>query len=100
MKGPDLLSGLSLFPKNLSPPFRARNHSPSKEPLLASVWSNVRGAHPKAAADAPHGMILLALRPDGRRVAVSVDSQRLQLWDLKVLHEQFQELGLDWADNR
>jgi hypothetical protein len=44
----------------------------------------------------PTGMMPLALSPDGRRVVVSVDAQRLQIWDLAVLREQFGELGLDW----
>jgi len=45
----------------------------------------------------PTGMLPLALSPDGQRVAVSVDAQRLQLWDLAALREQFRELGLDWG---
>jgi WD40 repeat protein len=44
------------------------------------------------------GMLPLALSPDGQRVAVSVDAQRLQMWDLAALREKFRELGLDWAD--
>jgi len=46
----------------------------------------------------PTGMLPLALSADGQRVAVSVDAQRLQLWDLAALREQFRELGLDWSD--
>src|SRR5438132_13983824 len=45
----------------------------------------------------PTGMLPLALSPDGQRVAVSVDAQRLQVWDLAALRKQFRELGLDWA---
>jgi WD40 repeat protein len=48
----------------------------------------------------PTGMLPLALSSDGQRVAVSVDAQRLQLWDLRALREQFRELGVDWADGR
>jgi WD40 repeat protein len=48
----------------------------------------------------PTGMFPLALSPDGGRLAVSVDAQRLQLWDLAVLREQLRELGLDWADQK
>ena len=36
--------------------------------------------------------------PDGRRIAVSVEAQRLQVWDLAGLREQFRALGLDWAE--
>ncbi len=45
----------------------------------------------------PTGMFPLALSPDGRRLAVSVDAQRLLVWDLEALHQHFRELGLDWA---
>jgi WD40 repeat protein len=45
----------------------------------------------------PTGMLPLALSPDGHRLAVSVDAQRLQLWDLAVLREKLREFGLDWA---
>jgi len=48
----------------------------------------------------PSGMLPLALSPDGRRVAVSVEGQRLQVWDLMALREEFRELGLDWAGSR
>jgi WD40 repeat protein len=47
----------------------------------------------------PSGMLPLALSPDGRRLAVSVDAQRLQLWDLAALREEFQNLGLDWGEH-
>jgi hypothetical protein len=48
----------------------------------------------------PTGMLPLAVSPDGRRLAVSVGMQRLELWDLKMLREQLRELGLDWRDDR
>jgi hypothetical protein len=43
-------------------------------------------------------MLPLALSADGQRVAVSVDAQRLQLWDLAEVRAQFRQLGLDWAE--
>jgi WD40 repeat protein len=46
----------------------------------------------------PTGMLPLALSADGQRVAVSVDAQRLQLWDLAEVRAQFRQLGLDWAE--
>ncbi len=46
----------------------------------------------------PTGMLPLALSPDGRRMAVSVDAQRLQVWDMAALRGQFRELGLDWVE--
>ncbi len=47
----------------------------------------------------PTGMLPLALGSDGQRVAVSVDAQRLQLWDLAEVRLRLRELGLDWAGN-
>jgi len=47
----------------------------------------------------PMGMLPLALSPDGRRLAVSVDAQRLQLWDLAALREEFRKIGLDWGEH-
>jgi hypothetical protein len=46
----------------------------------------------------PSGMFPLALSADGRHLAVSLDAQRLLVWDLKALREQFRDLGLDWTD--
>jgi len=48
----------------------------------------------------PTGMLPLALSPDGQRLAVSVDAQRLQMWDLTALREQLRELGLDWSEGQ
>ena len=47
----------------------------------------------------PTGMLPLALSPDGRLLAVSVDAQRLQLWDLAALREEFRKIGLDWSEH-
>jgi len=46
----------------------------------------------------PTGMFPLALDASGRYLAVSVDAQRLQVWDLVAVRGQLQELGLDWRD--
>ncbi len=46
----------------------------------------------------PTGVLPLALSPDGRRVVVSVDAQRLQMWDLAELRRQLRALDLDWTD--
>jgi hypothetical protein len=46
----------------------------------------------------PTGMFPLALSPDGRQLAVSVDAQRLLVWDLEAVRQHFRELGLDWAE--
>jgi hypothetical protein len=46
----------------------------------------------------PNGMTPLALSPDGRHLVVSVDTRRLQLWDLTEARRRLRELGLDWAE--
>jgi WD40 repeat protein len=48
----------------------------------------------------PTGMLPLAISPDGRQLAVSIDGQRLQVWDLAALREQFRALGLDWGEGQ
>jgi WD40 repeat protein len=47
----------------------------------------------------PTGILPLALSPDGRRLAVSVDAQRLQLWDLAAFREEFRKIGLNWDEH-
>jgi WD40 repeat protein len=44
----------------------------------------------------PTGMLPLALSPDGRHLAVSLDMRRLQVWDLTALRSELAKLGLDW----
>jgi hypothetical protein len=46
----------------------------------------------------PTGTLPLALSPDGRQLAVSVELRRLQLWDLAELRKHLARLGLDWKD--
>jgi WD40 repeat protein len=44
----------------------------------------------------PVGTLPMAVSPDGRRLAVSVDSRRLQVWDLAEVRTILHGLGLDW----
>ena len=44
----------------------------------------------------PVGTVPLAVSPDGHHLAVRVEGERLQLWDLRDLRKQLDELGLDW----
>jgi WD40 repeat protein/predicted Ser/Thr protein kinase len=44
----------------------------------------------------PTGVLPLALSPDGRFLAVSVDLRHLRIWDLADLKLQLRELGLNW----
>lgn len=46
----------------------------------------------------PTGMLPLAISPDGQRLAVSVDAQRLQVWDLVEVRKQLRSIGLDWSE--
>jgi hypothetical protein len=47
----------------------------------------------------PMGMLPLAVTQDGRHLAVRVNAQRLQVWDLMEVRRQLRELGLDWDEN-
>lgn len=46
----------------------------------------------------PQGTLPLALSPDGRLLAASVDARRVQVWDVTELRRQFRALDIDWAD--
>jgi WD40 repeat protein len=46
----------------------------------------------------PANLAPLAVSNDGRRLAVSADDQRVQVWDLVELRKQFRDLGLDWVN--
>lgn len=48
----------------------------------------------------PPDTLPLALSRDGTKLVVSVESSRLQVWDLPLLHESFRELGVDWPAER
>jgi WD40 repeat protein len=44
----------------------------------------------------PPNVLPLAWSSDGRHLAVGVEDQRVQLWDLMDLRSRLRELGLDW----
>jgi WD40 repeat protein len=44
----------------------------------------------------PANVVPLCLSSNGRRLVVSVDDQRVQIWDLPQLRQHFRELGVDW----
>ena len=46
----------------------------------------------------PAGTLPLAVSPDGRHLAVSVDARRVQVWDLAEVRKGFRELGVSWRD--
>jgi WD40 repeat protein len=45
----------------------------------------------------PAGILPVAISPDGRRLAVTVNSRFLQLWDLDDVRNQLRQCGLDWV---
>jgi WD40 repeat protein len=44
----------------------------------------------------PNNVLPLALSPDGRQLAVSVESRHVQLWDMPGLRQELTKLGLNW----
>jgi WD40 repeat protein len=46
----------------------------------------------------PANVLPIGLSPDGGSLAVSVDDQRIQIWDLANLRAQLRSLGLDWSE--
>jgi WD40 repeat protein len=44
----------------------------------------------------PNAFLPLALSPDGRHLAVSVEDRRVQLWDMDALRGELAKLDLDW----
>jgi WD40 repeat protein len=47
----------------------------------------------------PTGMLPLAVSPDGRYLAVSLDARKLQVWDLAEVRGNLRQLGIDWEQN-
>ena len=47
----------------------------------------------------PVDTLPLAISPDARYLAVSVESRRLQLWDLMEVRKQLRDVGLDWVSD-
>jgi WD40 repeat protein len=44
----------------------------------------------------PNNVLPLALSPDGRQLAVSVESRHVQVWDIPALRGELTKLGLNW----
>jgi WD40 repeat protein len=44
----------------------------------------------------PAGYLPIALSADGRQLAISVDMQRVQVWNLDDLEARFRDLGVHW----
>jgi WD40 repeat protein len=46
----------------------------------------------------PTDTMLLAVSPDGKRVATRTEGRRLKIWNLSEVREQLRKLGIDWSD--
>jgi WD40 repeat protein len=46
----------------------------------------------------PASVLPIALSGDGHLLAVSVDDERMQIWDLAKLRARFREVALDWTE--
>jgi WD40 repeat protein len=44
----------------------------------------------------PNDVLPLAVSPDGHQLAVSIESRRVQLWNMESLRKELANLGLDW----
>ena len=64
--------------------------------IVQITFNNTRTIEPLLLL--PKGMLPLALSPDGRHLAVSVDARRLQVWDLSEIRKKLHTFGLDWVD--
>ena len=78
----------------------------TQHPGVDAAHDHITYARGRAQQDEPHGLegerqnVSDRQDADGQRVAVSLDAQRLQLWDIAALRQQFRELGLDWRQDR
>ena len=75
-------------------------YSPDARTFWLSTDYRTAGLHDARTAEPllplPVNALPLAISPDGRRLAVSVDQRRVQLWDLTEVWERLRGLGLDW----
>ena len=76
-------------------------YSPDARTFWLSTAYRAAGLHDARTGEPllplPPNTLPLALSPDGRHLAVSVNARYVQVWDLAALREQFRALGLDWA---
>ena len=78
----------------------------SPDARTAWLYTKIRAAGLHGARTAepllplPTGTVPLALSPDGRHLAVSVDARRVQVWDLAEIRSQLRAIGLDWVNDR
>jgi len=79
-------------------------HSPDARTVWLYTKFRAAGLHDARTAEPllplPTGTVPLALSPDGRHLAVSVDARRVQVWDLAEVRSQLRAIGLDWVNDR
>jgi WD40 repeat protein len=79
-------------------------YSPDGRTFWLSTDWRTAGLHDARTAEAllplPPKTVPLALSPDGRRLAVSVNLRRIQVWEMGEVHTQLRAMGLDWAGDR
>jgi WD40 repeat protein len=79
-------------------------YSPDGRTFWLSTKYRDAGLHDARTADLllplPPNTHPLALSPDGRQLAVTVNARWVQVWDLAEVRLRLRELGLDWASNR
>ncbi|MEO8426923.1 MAG: serine/threonine-protein kinase [Verrucomicrobiota bacterium] len=82
--------------------FTSLLYSPDAKTFWLSTDWRTAGLHDARTAESllplPPNTIPLAISPDGRHLAVSVDLRRVQVWDLVEVRAQLRELGLDWEE--
>jgi WD40 repeat protein len=44
----------------------------------------------------PNGMLPLAISPDGRTLAITLDGRRLQVWNIEEVRRELRQWGMDW----
>jgi WD40 repeat protein len=83
------------------PNFNGILYSPDARTFWLSTDWRTAGLHDARTAETlfplPPNTLPLALSPDGRHLAVSMDQRRVQVWDLAEVRLRLREVGLDWA---
>ena len=81
--------------------FTVLRYSPDARTFWLATQFLTAGLHDARTAEPllplPPNTLPLALSPDGRHLAVSVDQRYVQVWNLAEVRLRLRELGLDWA---
>jgi WD40 repeat protein/tRNA A-37 threonylcarbamoyl transferase component Bud32 len=84
--------------------FNGIHYSPDAQTLWLSTDYSSAGLYDARTVEPllplPPNTRPLALSPDGRYLATSVNSRRIQLWDLNEARNQLRAIGLDWQESK